>query len=105
MGGRRWLCLHDQMHRVFFSTGLGQMHFIAHPFGFALAAGTRIGLIGRDDPLSTLDGGAISPTNQPFNTLEMLVPPLLQACEAGPGSHPLWSVLVAACLKPMPSIL
>src|SRR5260370_2114097 len=93
------------MLRVFFSTGLGQMHFIAHPFGFAVAAGKRIGLSGRDEPLSTLGGGGISPTNQPFNTLEMLVPHLLQACEAGTGSHTLGSVLVGCCLKQMPAIL
>src|SRR5260370_11913932 len=47
----------------------------------------------------------MSPTNQPFNTLEMLVPHVLQACEAGTGSHTLGSVLVGCCLKQMPAIL
>src|SRR5260370_13046478 len=47
----------------------------------------------------------MSPTNQPFNTLEMLVPHVLQACEAGTCSHTLGSVLVGCCLKQMPAIL
>jgi hypothetical protein len=40
----------------------------------ALAIGTGLGLIGRNDPLGTLGGGAIPKADQPVDLFEMLVP-------------------------------
>src|SRR5260370_33479104 len=68
---------------------------IAYPFGFALAALTRIGLIGRNDPLSTLDCGAIPKADPPLNTLERLGPYLLYEPQTGAIQHP-----VSTCLCP-----
>src|SRR6266571_7604425 len=92
------------MHRVLFPTGLGKMHFVADPFGFPLAAGTCIRLIGRNDSLSTLDRRTIPPTNQSCNPLEMLMPYLLQACQTWACLHALVRLLIGRCLQQLPAI-
>src|SRR5260221_6464853 len=87
------------MHRSFFPAGLSQMHFVPHPFGVPLAALTRIGLIGRNDPLSILDCGTIPKADQPVDPLEMLVPHLLQEDETSANSDALGGLLVQRCLS------
>jgi hypothetical protein len=96
--------LHDQMHRFFFPTGLGQMHFVPHPFGVPLAASACICLIGRNDPLSILDCGAILPVHHTIDALEMLGPYMLQEHQTGAIPHLLGSVLVHRGLQQLPAI-
>src|SRR5258708_29630069 len=92
------------MPRSFFPAGLSQMHFVPHPFGVPLAALTRIGLIGRNDPLSILDCGTIPKADQPVDPLEMLVPHLLQEDETWANSNALGGLLVQRCLQEIPAL-
>ncbi len=77
---------------------------VAHPFGLALAAGTRIGLIGRNDPLSTLDGGPSRKPIRPSTRSKCWVHTCCKSPSLG-QSRTCWGACSssAAC-EPMPAI-
>src|SRR5437762_2668186 len=93
------------MHRFFFLTGLGQMHFVAQPLGIPLAALTSLRLIGRNHSLSIGHQRAVSPAHPAVDPLEMLVPhEARKSIRLGQSRTPWGACSSLAACEPLPAI-